>query len=64
MTNQKTEPNKEVNVTTNSGGAGWFVALLLLAVILVGGYMFRDTIFGDGTKDVNISIEVPDITKE
>ena len=59
-----TEPDKKVIVANNSGGAGWIVAAVLLAVVLVGAYTFRDAIFGDGSKDVNISIEVPDITKD
>lgn len=59
-----TEKNKEVHekeviVSNGSGGAGWFVAVVLVAVILVGGYVFRDTILGNGSDDVNITVDVP-----
>lgn len=47
-------------VTTGSGGAGWFVAIVLLAVVAFGGfYLFNSGSMGGGS-DVNVSIDVPE----
>lgn len=47
-------------VTTGSGGAGWFVAIVLLAVVAFGGfYLYNSGAIGGGS-DVNVSIDVPD----
>jgi hypothetical protein len=47
-------------VTTSSGGAGWFVAIALLAVIAFGGfYLYNSGALNSGS-DINVSIDVPD----
>ncbi|MBZ0217472.1 MAG: hypothetical protein K8F25_13015 [Fimbriimonadaceae bacterium] len=51
---------KEVIVANGTGGAGWFVAILLLVILLIAEYVFRDTILGNGQTDVNISVDVPE----
>ncbi|MGJ8572608.1 MAG: hypothetical protein ACSHXI_18115 [Hoeflea sp.] len=46
-------------ITTGSGGAGWFVAIVLLAVLAFGGfYLFNSGAMGGGS-DVKVSIDAP-----
>lgn len=54
------QDRKTTVVTTGSGGAGWFVAIILLAVIAFGGfYIYNSGAFGNDN-DINVSIDVPD----
>lgn len=47
-------------VTTSSGGAGWFVAIALLAILAFGGfYLYNSGALNSGS-DINVSIDVPD----
>jgi hypothetical protein len=47
-------------VTTNSGGAGWFVAIVLLAVIAFGGFYIYNSGALTNDSEINLSIDVPD----
>lgn len=58
MTTQDRET--KVVYSYSSGGAGWFVAILLLIVLGVGGLYLYNSGALDGSKDVNVSIDVPD----
>ena len=45
---------------TNSGGnAGWIVAIIAICVLLIGGYVYRDAIFGGSSSDINIKVDLP-----
>lgn len=52
-------PKREVNVVDTGGRAGWIVAGIVICLLLVGGYVFRDTIFGEPSDDININVDVP-----
>lgn len=56
-----TTQDRETKVVyTNGTGAGWFVAILLLIVLAVGGfYLYNSGAFSDGN-DLNVTIAVPD----
>ena len=59
MTAQDRERETKV-VYTNGTGAGWFVAILLLIVLAVGGfYLYNSGAFTD-RNDVSVTIDVPD----
>ncbi len=47
-------------IQTGGGGsgAGWFVAVLVLIAVLVGGYFFMNGKFNGG-KDINVKVELP-----
>lgn len=47
-------------VTTSSGGAGWFVAIALLAVITFGGFYIYNSGALNNDSDINVSIDIPD----
>ena len=47
-------------VTTGSGGADWFVAIALLAVIAFGGFYLYNSGALDNESDINVSIDMPD----
>jgi hypothetical protein len=47
-------------VTTSSGGAGWFVAIVLLAVLAFGGFYIYNSGAFNNDSDINVSIDVPD----
>lgn len=51
---------KTTVVTTGSGGAGWFVAIILLAVIAFGGFYIYNSGALNNDSDINVSIDVPD----
>lgn len=59
MTTQDRERETRV-VYTSGTGAGWFVAILLLIVIAVGGFYLYNSGAFTGGNDVNVSIDVPD----
>ena len=44
--------------TGGGSGAGWFVAVLVLIAVLVGGYFFMNGNFNGG-KDINVKVELP-----
>jgi hypothetical protein len=47
-------------IYSNGSGAGWFIAILLLIVIAVGGlYLYNNGAFAR-SNDVNVTIDVPD----
>lgn len=52
-------PKREVKVVDTGGRTGWIVAGIVICLLLVGGYVFRDTIFGAPSDDVNINVDVP-----
>lgn len=56
-----TTQDREIRVVyTNGTGAGWFIAILLLIVLAVGGfYLYNSGAFTD-RNDVNVTIDVPD----
>jgi len=58
MTTQDRET--KVVYTHSSGGAGWFIAILLLIVLGVGGLYLYNSGALTGSNDVNVSIDVPD----
>jgi len=58
MTTQDRET--KVVYSYSSGGAGWFIAILLLIVLGVGGlYLYNSGALTD-SNDVNVTIDVPD----
>lgn len=58
MTTQDRET--KVVYSYSSGGAGWFVAILLLIVLGVGGlYLYNSGVLTD-SNDVSVTIDVPD----
>ncbi|MAS06649.1 MAG: hypothetical protein CL534_18455 [Ahrensia sp.] len=58
MTTQDRET--KVVYSYSSGGAGWFIAILLLIVLGVGGLYLYNSGALDGSSDVNVSIDVPE----
>jgi len=52
-------PKREVKVVDTGARAGWIVAGIVICLLLVGGYVFRDTIFGEPSDDINISVDPP-----
>ncbi len=54
------QDRKTTVVTTDSGGAGWFVAIILLAVIAFGGFYIYNSGALNNDSDINVSIDVPD----
>lgn len=56
-----TTQDRETRVVyTNGTGAGWFIAILLLIVLAVGGFhLYNSGAFTD-SNDVNVTIDVPD----
>lgn len=52
-------PKREVKVVDTGGRVGWIVAGIVICLLLVGGYVFRDTIFGEPSDDINISVDPP-----
>ena len=58
MTTQDRET--KVVYSYSSGGAGWFIAILLLIVLGVGGlYLYNSGALTD-SNDVSVTIDVPD----
>ncbi|MCI5074995.1 hypothetical protein [Oricola sp.] len=47
-------------VYTNGTGAGWFIALVLLIVLAVGGLYLYNSGALSGGNDVEVTIDVPD----
>jgi hypothetical protein len=47
-------------VYTNGTGAGWFIAILLLIVLAVGGFYLYNSGALTDDNDVNVTIDVPD----
>ena len=58
MTTQDRET--KVVYSYSSGGAGWFIAILLLIVLGVGGLYLYNSGALDGSSDVDVSIDVPE----
>lgn len=58
MTTQDRETR--VVYSNSSGGAGWFIAILLMIVIGIGGFYLYNTGALNGSNDVNVTIDVPD----
>ena len=46
--------DREVIVTN-----GWIVAIIAICVLLIGGYVYRDAIFGGSSSDINIKVDLP-----
>mgnify|MGYP000277155296 CR=1 FL=1 len=56
-----TTQDRETKVVyTNGTGAGWFVAMLLLIVLAVGGFYLYNSGAFTGGNDVNVTIDVPE----
>jgi hypothetical protein len=51
--------DREVKVVNSGGSAGWIVAIVAICLLLVGGYVYRDTIFGEPSNDINIKVDLP-----
>ena len=50
--------------TGGGGGGGWFVAAILAVVLIVGGlWLFGGFNFG-GDRDVDVTLDVPDVSIE
>lgn len=55
-----TDRDTTVVTTGSSGsGAGWFIAGILLAVLVGGVYAYSNGMIGGGTEELNISVELP-----
>ncbi|WP_306259643.1 hypothetical protein [Pararhizobium sp. IMCC21322] len=52
-------PKHEAKAADTGGRTGWIVAGIVICLLLVGGYVFRDTIFGEPSDDVNLNVELP-----
>lgn len=53
---------KEVIVTDSGGGAGFGMfagVILVLAVLGVLFFVFKDRILGTGSSDINVKVELP-----
>jgi hypothetical protein len=58
------DEKRDTTVVKSGGSGGWIVAVLvLLAVIAGGAYLYSGGAM-DGSKDVNISVDVPDVVEE
>lgn len=53
------DPDREIKVVTTGGSAGWVVAGVAICLLLVGGYVFRDAIFGTPSNEINIKVDLP-----
>lgn len=55
------EREKDVIVTNGSsgGGAGWFIAGIVLLAVIIAGFYFSDEIFDTRSDNVNVSVDVP-----
>lgn len=53
------DPDRQVKVVNNGGNAGWMVAIVAICLLLIGGYVFRDAIFGTSSNDINIKVDLP-----
>lgn len=60
-TNRTTERTTVVHTEGRSGGGGTIALVILVLLVLVGLYLFRDTLFGGGAADSVEKIDV-DIT--
>ncbi len=52
-------PDREVKVINSGSSAGWVVAVVAICLLLVGGYVYRDAIFGNSSNDINIKVDLP-----
>lgn len=52
--------DRETTVVQTGGGAGWFVAVILLAAIAFGGYYVYANGGLDTSKTVNVTIQAPE----
>ena len=53
---------REVPSRSGSGGAGWFIAGILIAALIVGGFLLfggLNVITGGGGDGVDVTIEAP-----
>lgn len=53
------DPDRQVNVVNSGGNAGWVVAIVAICILLIGGYTYRDAIFGTSSNDINIKVDLP-----
>ncbi|WP_306259804.1 hypothetical protein [Pararhizobium sp. IMCC21322] len=54
------DPDPKVKVVNSGGSAGWVIAVIAICLLLVGGYVFRDAIFGASSNDINIKVDLPE----
>lgn len=52
--------DREVKVTNTGSRAGWVVAIIAISALLIGGYVYRDAIFGGSSSDINIKVDLPE----
>lgn len=53
------DPDRQVKVVNSGGNAGWVVAIVAICILLIGGYTYRDAIFGTSSNDINIKVDLP-----
>ncbi len=51
--------DREVRVTNVGSNAGWVVAIVAICALLIGGYVYRDAIFGGSSSEINIKVDLP-----
>lgn len=51
--------------TGGGGGGGWAVAAILAVVVIIGGlWLFGGLNFGGGDRNIDVQLDVPDVTIE
>ncbi|MCW2308375.1 hypothetical protein [Rhodobium gokarnense] len=53
--------DREVIRTERSNGPGWFIAGMLVVLIVGAGALYYGGFFDKQEADINLSVEVPDI---
>nr|WP_306264090.1 hypothetical protein [Pararhizobium sp. IMCC3301] len=53
------DTDRKVIVTNGGSSAGWIVAIVAICALLIGGFVYRDAIFGGSSSDINIKVDLP-----